>query len=189
MPWSRYVLGYHGCDASVARKIAAGNDTLKPSVNDYDWLGSGQYFWEESVERAFQWAKQESKNPQSSIKNPGVLGAVIDLGNCLNLIQSEYLELVREAHDRLEELMTSVGQAMPQNTGREFRARKLDCAVFEALHQFRKEEKLQPFDSIRAFFIEGEPLYANAGIRQLDHIQICVRNSKSIVGYFLPKIR
>ena len=39
MPWNRYVLGYHGCDAKVARKIAAGDDTLKPSRNDYDWLG------------------------------------------------------------------------------------------------------------------------------------------------------
>jgi hypothetical protein len=38
-----FVLGYHGCDATVARKITSGDDQLIISNNKYDWLGSGQY--------------------------------------------------------------------------------------------------------------------------------------------------
>lgn len=189
MPWSRYVLGYHGCDADVAKKIVSGTDTLVPSKNDYDWLGNGQYFWEDSPERAMRWAKEESKKPKSKIKSPSVLGAVIDLGNCLNLIEVAYLDLVSTAHDQLQEFLSDIGEPVPKNTGPEFRARKLDCAVFEALHRFREESSLPAFETVRAFFVEGKPLYPNAGIRQLDHIQICVRNPERIIGYFLPRLK
>jgi hypothetical protein len=112
---------------------------------------------------------------------------VIDLGNCLNLIDVEFLEVVRRAYMRLAEILQETGQPLPQNAGRALGARKLDCAVFEALHQFRDEEKLPAFDTVRAFFVEGEPLYPDAGIRRLDHIQVCVRNPKQILGYFLPR--
>ena len=38
--------GFHGCDNDLAEAIFAGEETLKPSQNTYDWLGSGIYFWE-----------------------------------------------------------------------------------------------------------------------------------------------
>ena len=188
MPWARYVLGYHGCDADLARLIVCGEASLSPSTNDYDWLGNGQYFWEESAERAIRWAEKESQSPRSRIKKPGVLGAVIDLGNCLNLMDAEYLTLVQTAYGRLKHLLEEIGQPMPKNGGAGFRARRLDCAVFETLHQFREKEELPPFNTVRAFFVEGSPLYADAGIRHLDHVQICVRDPKAIIGYFLPRV-
>lgn len=190
MGWSRYILGYHGCDAEVARRIVAGDDELKPSKNDYDWLGHGLYFWEEGYERAFRWAVEESKSDRAAarrIKTPAVLGAIIDLGDCLDLVQVEYLDLVKDAHDRLLQLLEEFQRDPPANKGKEMSLRKLDCAVFEALHEFRKEEKQTPFDTVRAFFTEGEALYPTAGIRKLDHIQICVRDTARIVGYFLPR--
>ncbi len=180
-------MGSIRCDAEVARRIVAGNDTLLPSTNDYDWLGHGHYFWEDSAQRAFLWAEEECQKGHSSIKRPSVLGAVIDLGNCLNLIEVEYLDLVRTGYDRFLEFMEEIGEPIPKNTGKGYRARKLDCAVFQALHQFRREDSLLPFETVRAFFVEGAPLYPTAGIRHLDHIQICVCNLKNIVGYFLPK--
>lgn len=42
---ANFVLGYHGCDQSVADQVLAGNPFRK-SDNDYDWLGPGTYFWE-----------------------------------------------------------------------------------------------------------------------------------------------
>ena len=36
-----FILGYHGCDAAVAEKIFAGQEPLKHSKNDDDWLGDG----------------------------------------------------------------------------------------------------------------------------------------------------
>jgi hypothetical protein len=78
------VLGYHGCDKSTAIKVINGHEDQIRSENDYDWLGSGFYFWEDSFARALKWAKDEAKKGHGKIKTPCVLGAIIDLGNCLN---------------------------------------------------------------------------------------------------------
>ena len=48
MPWNRFVLGYHGCDRSIMNDILTGKSGLQASRNDYDWLGNGVYFWEDS---------------------------------------------------------------------------------------------------------------------------------------------
>ena len=178
------VLGYHGCDQSVALKIVTGQAPQLPSANEYDWLGNGLYFWEDSPARALRWAKDDTNG---KIKKPAVLGAIIDLGNCLNLIDAEHLDLVRAAHKAYLEFCKVSGLKPAQNKGKELRARYLDKAVFETLHKLRQQEKQPAFDSVRAFFVEGEPLYENAGLHALDHIQICVRNPKKIVGYFLPR--
>jgi hypothetical protein len=120
-------------------------------------------------------------------RQPAVLGAVIELGECLNLTQVENIELVQDAHRQLQELMAETGEPMPKNSRRGSGARNLDCAVFETLHISRKNGSLPPFDTVRAFFVEGEPLYPTAGIRQLDHVQICVRNPASIIGSSCPE--
>jgi hypothetical protein len=71
------VIGYHGCDLRVARKVLSGKDDFRPSENAWDWLGHGVYFWEDSRLRAEQWAQEESRRHGSQIKHPVVAGAVI----------------------------------------------------------------------------------------------------------------
>lgn len=180
------VLGYHGCDQSTAVKVINGDRQI-PSTNDYDWLGNGLYFWEDSYSRAWKWAQADARDPKGKVKVPAVLGAIIDLGNCLNLIDAESLELVKAAHSAYRDLCRVSRLQPAQNKGMELRARYLDKAVFETLHKLREHEGERPFDSVRAFFVEGEPLYENAGLRSLDHVQICVRNPDNIAGYFLPR--
>jgi len=136
------VIGYHGCDRKVVERVVAGKADLKPSQNNWDWLGHGIYFWEGSHARALRWAETESLRTESKIKKPGVLGAVIDLGNCLNLTEVEALELVKGAHLAYKQLCVASGVAVPQNRGPELRARYLDCAVIETLHQLRQESHL-----------------------------------------------
>lgn len=185
MPWNRYALGFHGCEAEVARHVVNNpTEGLAPSQNDYDWLGPGQYFWEDSFERALEWAKASPR-----IQEPAVLGAVIDLGRCLNLTEAEALGYVRRAHAFMVRLFGETGREMPRNKGKDFGARFLDCAVFRMLHQTRAKDGFPPFDTVRAFFVEGEPLYEGAGVRDLDHVQLCVRNPRCIRGYFLPPNR
>lgn len=192
MLWNRYVIGYHGCDASLARQIVCKQKKLKPSQNDYDWLGHGIYFWEGSKARALQWAKDAAGRKGSSIKKPAVLGAVIDLGECLNLTEFENLVVVQQAYSDLQQLYQQTGQELPRNTGQNGLIRKLDCMVFETLHRLREElapgedKKIIPYDTVRAFFIEGETLYPGSGLRSVDHIQICVRSPHNIIGCFLP---
>ena len=182
------VIGYHGCDRKDVERVVAGKDDLKPSQNAWDWLGHGIYFWEDSHGRALRWAKEKARQTGSKIKSPAVLGAVIDLGKCLNLADTDALALVKSAHRTYEELCAKSGATMLTNRGLELKARFLDCAVIETLHQWRRREKIkESFDTVRGFFPEGRQLYSGAGFRELDHIQICVRSPKQIIGYFLPR--
>jgi hypothetical protein len=60
----------------------------------------------------------------------------------------------------------------------------LDCAVINALHDLMKSSGEDPFDTVRAAFIEGPPAFPGGTFRKKNHIQICVRNRSSIKGYF-----
>jgi hypothetical protein len=134
-----------------------------------------------------QWAQDEGRR-RDKIKNPAVLGAVIALGQCLNLIEANAAVLIRAAYSAYRELCRISGKSEARNAGRDFKARYLDCAVFETLHRLREDEGAPPFDTVRGFFIEGTELYPGAGIRDRDHIQICVRNPEQILGFFLPRV-
>jgi hypothetical protein len=60
-------------------------------------------------------------------------------------------------------------------------------AVIETVHTFKHQTGQSPFDSVRSVFYEGNELYPNAGFREKDHVQICVRNPNCIKGFFLPR--
>lgn len=189
---SSLVLGFHGCDRSVGENVLDGNIRLGHSRNDYDWLGSGIYFWENNPHRAMEYAELLRANPcrtkGKAIKDPFVVGAVIDLGFCLDLLEHRSLQLVSESYMTLKAAFDEVGKVLPTNvpvgSEKELLLRPLDCAVIEALHQGLEEEGNEPFDSVRAVFPEGRPLYEGAGFRSHSHIQICVRNPNCIKGYF-----
>ncbi|WP_217700029.1 hypothetical protein [Sphingobacterium sp. CZ-UAM] len=167
---------------------------LKGSVNNYDWLGNGMYFWENSQSRALEYAQHLKENPGKSkkpIKNPFVIGSVIHLGNCLDLLDYEKLSLLKFGYEILEATLKSQNKPIPKNKPlgnlQELMLRDLDCAVIETLHKARIDGNLTPFDSVRGVFWEGEELYPNAGFREKDHIQICIRNPNCIKGFFLPR--
>lgn len=186
-----FVLGFHGCDEKLKLDLINGKKRLAHSNNCYDWLGSGIYFWENDPNRALSYAKQIKKHPErckQKIETPAVVGAIIDLGYCLNLFEEENLKLVKESYTFLK-AFEKLGWPMPVNKGgKELLLRDLDCAVINLLHDLRKQFKEPPFDTVRAPFLEGEPLYPNAGFKSKNHIQICVRSNECIKGYFDPII-
>ena len=189
---SGLVLGFHGCDESVALKVLTGEEFLKRSVNHYDWLGHGVYFWENSPSRAMEFAVHLQKFPNRSkgnIEKAAVIGAVIDLGYCLDLLDFDNLQLLKTGYEVLK--LSSGFVHFPENKSiggiGDLLLRELDCAVIESVHTYREEIKMQPFDSIRGVFSEGKELYPNAGFREKDHIQVCVRNPNCIKGIFLPR--
>ena len=190
-----FILGFHGCDHPVRDQIVSNpNKSLNPSENDYDWLGHGIYFWENNPTRALQYAQSLKKNPRRSktpIKKPAVLGAVIQLGYCLDLVDSESLELLRLGYSLLEASLDrsefkSLENSTPGNNS-DLLIRRLDCAVIQALHDYRSENSLRPFDSVRGVFFEGDEIYPNAGFKEKNHIQVCIRNPNCIKGFFLPR--
>jgi len=187
------VLGFHGCDQDVYEKVIKNNESLKASVNDHDWLGHGQYFWENNYERAMDWAKEQSKKQNSHIKSPAVVGAIIDLGYCLNLMDNLSINIVKNAYDMMKKDFELIGKSMPVNRNtlesKDLLIRNLDCAVIQYLHNYNIQKNEDEYDSVRGLFYEGEELYENAGFRSKTHIQICVVNPNCIKGYFAPIIR
>lgn len=188
---SNLIIGFHGCDQTVVDKVLAGEENLLASTNDYDWLGNGIYFWENNETRALQWAQDLANRKSSSVKNPAVIGAIIDLGYCFDLTDSIYLNELRNAYDVFSDLYTETGQPLPQNTdignSTDKLIRKLDCAVIQTAHKLNRDANKHPYDSVRGVFWEGKPLYPNAGFAEKNHIQICVCNPNCIKGYFLPR--
>ena len=181
----RIVFGYHGYDESTLRMVLEGG-SLRPSQNAYDWLGHGVYFWEGSSTRALRWAEEVKSRPDGTIKRPAVLGAIINLGHCLDLIDPNRARLVQQAYVDYLQQCEETGDPPAKNKGPESKARFLDCAVMNLLHKLGNEEGMPAFDTVRGFFVEGQPLYPTAGLRSLDHVQICVRRPECIAGFFRP---
>lgn len=187
------LIGFHGCDKKVCDDVLNGKE-LKPSLNSYDWLGNGIYFWESDPARALEWAQQAAERTSSSIKEPAVLGAVLDLGNCLDLMNRQSIPVLQLGHEWLKKSYEKTGEPMPQNkdikNNNDLLLRYLDCAVIEKIHEVVKNspnESLFPFDSVRGLFLEGNTVYEGSGFREKTHIQLCIRNPNCIKGYFLPR--
>ena len=191
------ILGFHGCDKSIGEAVlsSGGPEHLEPSKNDYDWLGNGIYFWENDPQRALEFAQEAAHDPRKSsgkIKDPFVIGAVIDLGLCLNFLERPALDELEVAYSLFEQTFkpSSKHKAFPQNKGDDRGARFLDAAVIDMLHRIRLavnagSGNIPAYDSVRGAFWEGEELYPGAGFKKKNHIQIAVRNpQRCIKGYF-----
>ncbi len=179
-----FVLGYHGCDAAVAERVLHG-EALKPSTNDYDWLGNGVYFWEANPRRGLEFAQELASRPKGSsqVTTPAVVGAIIDLGLCLDLTTSAGLDQVRSAYEFALELASSTTSGrLPENHSDRLRKR-LDCAVVNTARAINERLGIH-IDTVKGAFIEGTPIYPDATFFSKTHIQICVCNPRCIKGVF-----
>ncbi|WP_343702659.1 hypothetical protein [Chitinophaga sp.] len=192
-------LGFHGCDAAVRDTLLLDPDNIKISKAPFDWLGTGMYFWENNYYRALLWAKEKMK--RGHIKQPAVLGAVLDLGHCCDLLDSQHILALKKAYQRMATIYSYSGIDLPQNkdlphdqhNGKILR--ELDCAAIEYMHSYiRLKQQTQQsgatsklYDSTRNVFIEGGPVFHGSGIYEKSHIQICVRNANCIKGFFMPR--
>lgn len=180
---SAFILGYHGCDATVAEKLLAGS-AFRASQNDYDWLGPGIYFWEANPLRGLEYAHElQGLKRGPKIETPTVIGAVIDLGLCLDLTTSTGTQQVASAFRQLVEMTDSAGYELPRNSSDTLR-RPLDCAVVRLLHDIREKAGDPAVDTVRGIFLEGEPVYAGSGFYAKTHVQVCVCNPDCIKGVF-----
>jgi len=191
MKMGALVLAYHGCDLSVGEGLLSGKSTFRSSVNDHDWLGHGIYFWENNPQRAMDWARFMASHPRfkNRVKKPFAVGAVIDLGNSLDLTEAISLGIVKEAYEDLSRTFRVANVRLPENKpvsahDEDLIQRFLDCAVINHAHKLSESAGREPFSTVRGAFHEGEPLYPGAAIRRQTHIQLCVRDSRCIRGIF-----
>ncbi|EJW11734.1 hypothetical protein A33M_2802 [Rhodovulum sp. PH10] len=177
-----FVLGYHGCDLTVGERLLGG-DSFTPSQNDYDWLGPGIYLWEANPLRGLDYAREAMSRKGSRITTPFVVGAVIDLGNCLDLTTAFGIGVVKRGYESLKRSHAELGTPMPTNTADRLR-RRLDCAVIQRVHSIFEDAGLPAFDAVRGVFTEGRPAYEGAAFDEKTHVQIAVRNPDCIKGVF-----
>ena len=195
---SNLLIGYHGCDESVAEQLLTKPKNVKISEKPFDWLGHGFYVWENNYDRAMLWAKDKEKRGQ--ISKAAVIGVVFTLDYCLDLIDSEFIKMLTIYYELMQIEFQNLDKELPinkdvkQDEHKDLLIRELDCAVIQYLHQKIKEEinfnkatMLREFDSARGVFTEGGPAFPGAGVQKKSHIQICIRNMDCIKGFFLPR--
>jgi hypothetical protein len=120
--YDRQVIGYHACSRDVAGRLLVEGEAFRESKNAWDWLGRGVYFWEFGHQRAHDWASQW---PKLKGKSFAVVGAIVQLGACLDLLDTDHtrrLAAIASAY------AATVGP-LPPNDG----ARRLaDCVLINA---------------------------------------------------------
>lgn len=166
------IYGYHGTNMDIASAIL---DTgFKISSNDYDWLGTGIYFFQDAPLRAFQWANFRYPN------NPAVIRSLIRLENCMDLFDIEWIPIIREAYDIFVEEYRKSNQPLPKQNPARSKAHRLDCAYFNYIINQILAPQGEQINVVRALFIEGQRVYPNSAIFDLAHVQLAVRNSAMI---------
>jgi hypothetical protein len=187
--YARTVVGYHGCDATVAARIWKG-EPFRPSSADFDWLGRGVYFWEYGEDRALRWAQGRSQHQsRAARKAPAVIGAIIQLGTCFDLLDTRSTHSLATAFLEYRKRIRDAGAKMPTNSGTlpENERRFLDCAVLNLyIDQARKAGT--NYQTVRGGFVEGPPAFEGSSIQRETHIQIAVRDPDCILGVFRPRL-
>lgn len=180
-----YIYGFHGCRRETYERVLFQNMPLPKSTNEYDWLGHGIYFWENSYERAVEWARSHYGDEGM------VIGAFIDLGYCLDLTDYGNMDIIKNGYTILEGLCKKSNIPMPTNRSggsrNDLLVRNLDCAVIQIVHATQEEQNRELFDSVRGIFEEGAEVYPGSGFKEKTHTQVCIVNPNCIKGYFMPK--
>src|ERR1043165_1738944 len=114
MRHDRVVLAYHGCEAAVAERLLAG-EPFQKSENDYDWLGAGVYFWEYGADRALRFSRDQQR--RGKVTEPAVVGALVQLGNCFDLMDTAYTRDLVSAFREYRSFVEQHGQMLPRNAG------------------------------------------------------------------------
>jgi hypothetical protein len=105
-----------------------------------------------------EWAEEQSSRGEYT--DPYVIGAVIDLRNCLDLLSREDLELVGSAYRTFIKMQQKAGLPVPENKSAPGQPdadrvlRYLDCAVIKHLHSIiedvpESKREVEPFDTVR----------------------------------------
>jgi len=188
--YQRIVTGYHGCDAAVAARVLAGAARLNISTNAYDWLGQGIYFWEHGPQRAREWAIEQAKLSGAKIKEPSVLGARINLGECLDLLDTANTGVLGEWYNQFRHTARQKRSRMPQNRDAPGSRRGdkvlrfLDRAVIDFTVSHVAEAERIIYQTVRGVFLEGEAAFPGSKIARKSHIQIAVRDPACILEFF-----
>lgn len=176
MRYDRRVIGYHACPKRVAEGLLSEDEPFKASRNDWDWLGHGVYFWEYGHQRAHDWA---SEWPKLKHRAFAVVGAIIQLGTCLDLLDTDHTGRLAAFADAY----TREAGSLPSNAGPR---RQGDCFLINRYCD-HMEAEANAVDTVRGVFQEGNAVAAGSALFLQSHIQVVARRPRAIIGLFRPR--
>ncbi len=183
----RIVLAHHGTTAAVAEGIMRGQ-ALRESANDYDWLGRGIYFWEESEARAWTWAVAQAERiakVERRAPRPAVVCVRVDLSRCFDLADARFAALLPTFERSYNSFVLAHDAPRPTNSAG---LRRLDRAVIDhGIAALASAD--EPFQVVRAPFVEGPPAFPGSELRLLSHVQLAVRDPRAILSVFRADAR
>ena len=167
------VYGYHGTTIQAASSIL--QEGFRFSRNEYDWLGDGIYFFQDAPTRAWEWA-----TTQHGVE-AAVLGAVIRLEDCMDLLDIQWAPVLAEAYDAfLAQLKRVQLPLLRQTSG----AHRLDRAVINYAIGILAEQGIM-IRTVRGAFSEGSPVFPQSAFFDRAHVQIAVRDIALIEATWL----
>jgi hypothetical protein len=153
-----YIYGYYGCDSKIGLRILAGTEILKPVKKRGDLFGPAISFCEDPY-----WALRCATNGANKtyIKNPMVIGALIDLGLCLYLKPPFPYKVGKKDQLVLGKLLGAIKG-----------------------HRDNKMCPTTSFDTIRCFSCYGKSFFNRVSLpsRHSNHIRVI--NPEQIKAYF-----
>jgi hypothetical protein len=158
------VYGYHGTTIQAATSIL--REGFRFSRNEYDWLGDGIYFFQDAPTRAWEWATTHYG------VEAAVLGAVIRLEDCMDLLDIQWAPVLAEAYDAFLTQLKRVQMSIPRQTSG---AHRLDRAVINYAIGILAEQGIV-IRTVRGAFSEGSPVFPRSALFDRAHVQIAVRD-------------
>lgn len=103
-------------------------------------------FWEFAPQQAWWWARRRYG------EEAAVVGALVRLGRCLDLLDPSNAALLRSAREDLERTLQATGQRLPSNANNH---KYMNCALFNWLFELVARGGHE-IDSCRAVFVPLE---------------------------------
>jgi len=171
------VYGYHGTSLDGANSILMSG--FEMSRNDYDWLGTGVYFFQDAPQRAWEWAA-------SRHSNPAVIGALIEINGFIDLLDIGWFEILQGSHHLLVDEYRRTGRHVPDQN-QESGTHRLDCVSINFTVDRIENEGNTKIYGVRAAFAEGKPIFENSALFDRTHVQIAARETSVIKQIWLEK--
>jgi hypothetical protein len=190
VPGGLIARGYHGTTLVAAKRIVSTKE-FHQEVKPWHWLGQGVYFWQDAPLRAWDWAEQRvADDLKDGIRSePAVISAIIDLGECLDLLDIGQWGFVEEAWLKVANDFEQSGEPIPPQIGpaevfgRTAKTRygnnQLDYKVMNLTVQLLKKRGA-PVTTVRGAFMEGDDLFRGSWLLNRSHVQIAVVDPEAI---------
>jgi hypothetical protein len=148
--------GFHGTTGAKAETIV--REGFDQSENDFDWLGSGVYFYQDGPYRAEKWALEWAVKRYGG--EAAVVGATIMLerSTLMDLIDMLWSERLRTFYKEYRDYCVRFGKPIPEQQAHPEvpRAHRLDCDVVNKFVHYYSTKKATPISAVRAAFEEGK---------------------------------